>query len=158
MKKILPLIIALFFANYIRAQETKTIQIYNNGITHTNIKANITYIDGNITKEDAFYTVTYAAMWTGKLSTVVVYNGNLNQMSKFIKLVLQFAEVNKNNIGAATTIEGRNISMTKEIGIKCITIKNGDESINTNFRSISKALEAIDKWIQENKKRAKLIK
>jgi hypothetical protein len=152
MKKILIIAAILFFSNFVRAQETKTIQIYDNGITHTNIKAIITYLDGNITKEDVYYTVTFAAMWTGKLSTVVVYNGNLMQMSNFLKSVLQFAEVNKDNIGASTKIEERNVSMTKQFGIKCITIKIGSESINTNFKSINQALDELDKWIKENKK------
>ncbi len=150
MKKLFAILAVLFSLN-LTAQETKTIQIYNNGLTHTNIKANITYLEGNIIKEEVFYTMTAAEMWTGKMSTVIVYNGDLTQMTNFFKAVLIFAEANKDNIGAITKIEERDVSMTKVAGIKCITIKHGDEKINTNFRSINKSIEALDNWILTNK-------
>jgi hypothetical protein len=152
MKKILITGIFIMLVNIVWAQESKTIQIYNNNITHTNIKAILTYLDSTIIKDDVYYTVTYATAWTGRLNTVVVYNGDLEQMAKFLKLVLQFGEENKDNIGASIKIEGRIISMTKQFGIKCIAIKIGSESINTNFKSISQAAEELDNWIKENKK------
>lgn len=150
MKKLIYLLTVLFATSSVIAQEIKTIEIYNNGITHTNIKANITYVDGKIKEENVFYTVTSAAMWTGKLSSIVVYNGNIAQMADFLRVVFQFAQANKDNIGATITIEGRHVSMAKVMGIKCITIKTGDESVNTNLSSVSKALEALNKWMQKN--------
>jgi hypothetical protein len=151
MKKLILLIAVLSIIYVAYGQETKTIQIYKNGITHTNIKANITYSNDTIIKEDAFYTVTYEEMWTTRMTTVVVYHGNLIQMSYFLKSILKFAEANKDNIGSYTRIEDRTVSMTQIAGIKCITIKVGDESINTNFKSISDALYALDIWIIDNK-------
>lgn len=140
----------LALVSLVRAQEINTFQIYDNAITHTNIKANITSLDGKITKENVCYTVTYAAQWTGKLKTVVVYNGDLTQMQNFLKSILQFADNNKDNIGASTKIDNRKVSMAKQWGIKCITIKIGSQKINTNHKSISKALEKLDNWIKEN--------
>ena len=149
MKKLLLILLCLPMIGF--GQETKTIQIYENFLTHTNIKANISYLDGNITNEDVNYTVTYQAMWTAKMKTMVVYSGNLSETSGFLKEVMQFAELNKDSIGSSIISEGRNISIAKKFGFKVITIKYGDESIHTNFKSIMQAFEALDKWIKENK-------
>ena len=149
MKKLLLILLCLPMIGF--GQETKTIQIYENFLTHTNIKANISYLNGNISNEDVYYTVTYKAMWTGKLKTMVVYSGNLTETSDFLSSVLQFSELNKDSIGSSMIFEGRNISIAKVFGFKVTTIKYGDEGIHTNFKSIKQASEALDEWIKENK-------
>ncbi len=153
MTKIIAISIILIFAlyNIITAQEIKTIQIYNNNLTHTNIKANISYTNGEITKEEVYYTVAYAAMWTGRLSSVVVYSGNLEEMSFFLTEINKFSQANEKNLGADTTIMERNVSINKVAGIKCIIIKYADESINTSFKAIDQAQTALNTWIKENK-------
>ena len=153
MKRALFLIVAvLLTSDYVIAQVTKVIVIYNDAITHTNIKAYLTYEMDTIVKEDVYYSVTSAAMWTGKMNTQIVYKGNLSQMLEFFKEVLSFAEVNKDNIGAYATIdENIYISITKIFGVKCVTIKNGPEVVNTNYRSINEAVIALENWIKNNK-------
>ena len=147
----LSIVLILAFFNVISAQEIKTVQIYNNNITHTNIKANITYVNGEITKEEVFYTVAYAAMWTGRLTSVVVYTGNLEEMSYFLNEINKFAQANAKNLGAETLIAGRNVSVNKVSGFKCIIIKYADESINTNFKAIDQAAATLNTWIEEHK-------
>ena len=151
MKKILYSIVIMLLSFSVYAQDVKTIQVYKNSITHDNIKANITYDEnGKIVKDEFFYTVTTTAMWTGKPSTVIVYNGSYDQIHSFFTAILQFANENKNDMNAKATIDGREISRKKVAGIKCIVIKNGDESTNTNIKSLIKALESLEKWRKEN--------
>lgn len=153
MKKIICAVFMLVLSLTIYAQEVKTIEIYSNKMTHDNIKANITYGENNkIVKDEFFYTVTSEAMWTKKMNTVIAYSGSYDQICKFFTEVLRFADENKDNMKAIATIDGREISRKKVAGMKCIVIKNGDESTNTNIKSLTKALESLKKWKSENQK------
>ena len=49
------------------------------------------------------YSVTTAAMWTGKLSTKIVYKGQYNAFINFMIQLFQFAEANKNNKGSKSS-------------------------------------------------------
>lgn len=153
MKKISYLVIMLMLSFCMYAQKVKTVQIYKNATTHDNIKANITYNEnGEMVKDEFFYTVSTTALWTGKLNTVIVYNGSYDQIHAFFTELLQFANENKDNMDVNTTIDGREITRKRVAGVKCIVIKNGDESTNTNIKSVTKALDSLEKWKKKNSK------
>lgn len=139
MKTIIAILFLLF--SHISYGQNKSITIYNNGVTHDNISADIFNNDTTFT-----YSVSTAAMWTGKVSTKIVYQSNYNSFISFMLSLLSFAEENKNNKGAKTTIHNINIESTKKLGIKCISIGEGDDINNTNYKSIKNAVESIIAW------------
>ena len=140
MKKIL-LLFVIPFAIFNLSAQNKSVTLYNNGITHDNIKAEIFNNDTTY-----IYSVTTAAMWTGALSTKIVYKGNYNNFMAFMIPLLRFAEENQNNKGAKEVINGVNIESTKKIGVKCISIGGGKDINNTTYNSIKEAVEAIHSW------------
>ena len=89
-------------------------------------------------------------MWTGKLSTKIVYKGQYNAFINFMIQLFQFAEANKNNKGAKAVINDINVESTKKAGVKCISIGNGKDVSNTTYKSIKGALEAITSWKESN--------
>lgn len=139
MKTIIAILFLLF--SHISYGQNKSITIYKNGVTHDNISADIFNNDTTFT-----YSVSTAAMWTGKVSTKIVYQSNYNSFMSFMLSLLSFAEENKNNKGAKTTIHNINIESTKKLGIKCISIGEGDDINNTNYNSIKNAVESIIAW------------
>ena len=119
--------------------KNKSVTIYNNGLTHDNVSADIFNNDTTYT-----YSVTTAAMWTGKLSTKIVYKGQYNAFINFMIQLFQFAEANKNNKGAKAVINDINVESTKKAGVKCISNrkwKGCKQTPPTN--TIKGALEAI---------------
>ncbi|ALJ62734.1 hypothetical protein BcellWH2_05536 [Bacteroides cellulosilyticus] len=144
MNKILIIILLLTSSIAIWGQN-KSVTIYNNGLTHDNVSADIFNNDTTYT-----YSVTTAAMWTGKLSTKIVYKGQYNAFINFMIQLFQFAEANKNNKGAKAVINDINVESTKKAGVKCISIGNGKDVSNTTYKSIKGALEAITSWKESN--------
>ncbi|WP_346998915.1 hypothetical protein [Bacteroides cellulosilyticus] len=144
MNKILIIIILLMSSITIWGQN-RSVTIYNNGLTHDNVSADIFNNDTTY-----IYSVTTAAMWTGKLSTKIVYKGQYNDFTNFMIQLFQFAEANKDNRGAKTVINNINVESTKKAGVKCISIGNGKDVSNTTYKSIKGALEAIISWKESN--------
>lgn len=146
MKKLVLLITFAFFTGLAIAQ-TKTVTIYENGLTHTNIKADITYnSSGQITSSTAYFTVSVAEMWTNAIKTTIVYSGTLADMKKFVASIDKFATENRDIKNAQTTICGKTVQLKRVMGVKCIVITSGSETINTNFTSISEALAELNKY------------
>lgn len=115
--------------------------IYNNGLTHTNVKADIFQSDTTY-----LYTVTDAKMWTGETSTKIIYKGNYDKFLSFLRTAVAFAEENRKNIGAQTEIDGIPVKITKKVGIRCVTFGSNGEIKNTNENSLKGAIEALEKW------------
>ncbi len=151
MKKVIMILTVILFAQgSLSAQGSKIETIFDSYFTHTKLSAYIFYENGKISKEEIYYTVTDAAMWTGKLSTTIIYHGTPAQMVDFLEEILQFAEKNKNQIGVSTIIEERKISMTKKIGIKLITIRIGKKNKNTTYKDLQNALKMLKEWVKNN--------
>ena len=144
MNRILVTITLLILSICIYGQN-KSVNIYQNGLTHDNISADIFNSDTTYV-----YSVTTAALWTGKLSTKIVYKGNYNDFMNFMTHLFQFAEANKDNKGAKTKIDNINIESTKKAGVKCISIGDGKDASNTTYKSIKEALESTSSW-KENR-------
>lgn len=139
MKKLL--LAFLLFLPIITHSQNKSIVIYNNGLTHDNIKADIFNNDTTY-----IYSVTTAAMWTGKRSTKIVYKGAYDNFMSFMIPLLQFAEENMDKEGAETIINEIKIESTKKLGVKCISIGSGKDVSNTKYSSIKEAVGAIWNW------------
>jgi len=138
MKKLL---IVMFILPLSLFAQNQSLVIYNNDITHDNIKADIFNNDTTFV-----YSVTTAAMWTGKSKTSIVYKGEKTDFLEFMNSLLEFAQTNKDNKGAKAKIKDIEVESTKRMGIKCITIGSGKNATNTNYESISNAIEALRKW------------
>ncbi len=144
------LTVILFAQGSLSAQGSRIETIYDGYFTHTKLNAYIFYENGKISKKEIYYTVTDVAMWTGKLSTTIIYQGTPAQMIDFLEKILQFAEKNKYQIGTSTIINERKVSMTKKIGIKLITIRIGKKNKNTTYKELQNALKMLKKWVKNN--------
>ena len=133
--------------NTIILAQTKTVTIYKNSLTHTNIKADITYNSaGQITNSTAYFTVSVTEMWTNAIKTTIVYSGTFADMKKFVASIDKFATENRDIKNAQTAICGKTVQIKRVMGVKCIVITSGSETINTNSTSISEALAELNKY------------
>lgn len=128
--------------------QNESVVIYNNNITHDNLKANI--YKGDTTY---IYTVSIAAMWTGKVSTKIIYEGNYDSFISFIEPLVKFADKNKDNLGIKTSIQGIVVESTRKYGTKCIAIGSGDDITYTRYKSLKKMVDALDMWLHKNRKK-----
>lgn len=137
----------MLLSSYIAYGQSKRLVLYSNGLTHDKILVNILNSDTTY-----IYSVTTKAIWSGKVSTKIVYQGNYEDFLSFMIPLLSFAKDNINNIGAKTEICDIPIESTKKAGIKCISIGIGENINNTKYSSIKECVEAVFSWKNETLK------
>lgn len=133
--------ILILICSYVAYGQSKRLVLYNNALTHDKILVNILNSDTTY-----IYSVSTKAAWTGKLSTKIVYQGNYEDFLSFMIPLLSFAEDNRDNIGATAIIRDIPVKSTKVLGIKCISIGEGDEINNTKYSSIKECVESVFSW------------
>lgn len=131
----------ILICSYTTYGQSKRLVLYNNALTHDRILVNILNSDTTY-----IYSVSTKAPWTGKLSTKIVYQGDYNDFLSFMVPLLAFAKENIKNIGAKTVICGIPVESAKKVGIKCISIGEGNDINNTKYSSLQECMEAIFSW------------